>query len=636
MKYLLLTCVIIASAGLQAQPHRWQQKVKYDMSIAVDVQTNRFTGSQKLEYWNNSPDTLTKVFYHLYWNAFQPNSMMDSRSRELGKLGQGENRDWDSRVRDRILHLKPDEIGYQKVLSLKMNGVAQPYTVHETILEVQLTKPVPPKSKVVFDMTFEAQVPLQVRRAGRDNPNTGVRYSMSQWYPKICAYDEKGWHPTPYVAREFYGVWGDFSVKITIDKNYILGGTGYLQNAQQIGYGYEAKGTKVSRPAGNTLTWHFEAPNVHDFVWAADPDFKHITRAIPNGPVIHVLYKNKPNDAAHDNAWTEVADAAVIVLPYIEKHFGAYPYKQYSFIHGGDGGMEYPMATLVSGPGLGTAFHELLHSWYQMMLNTNESLYAWMDEGFTSYASSRVGAYYRARKSREVTGNAVSTGPRNNTAPSDLPQYDAGAYRNYFTLVASGVEEPLTTHADHFNSNFAYSIAAYSKGQVFLAQLAYIIGEEQKNKLLLEYYRQWRFKSPDDNDFIRVAEKVSNMQLGWYREYWVNSTKTIDYGIDSLWQEGDKTKIRLRMHGHMPMPLDVLMDYKDGSKEMVYIPQYLMFGTKPAEDDTPRTVQTPWRWTHPTYVFEVDKPLMQIKSIDIDPSYRMADVNRRNNKLELP
>ncbi len=635
MKHVLLLFFVICTLSMHAQ-ERWQQKVKYDMDIKMDVQTNRLTGKQKLEYWNNSPDTLKRVFYHLYWNAFQPNSMMDSRSRELGKLGQGNNRDWDSRVRDRIQHLKPDEIGYQKVQSLKINGIAQKIIVHETILEVELSKPILPKSKVLLDMDFEAQVPLQVRRAGRDNPGTGVRYSMSQWYPKICGYDEEGWHPTPYVAREFYGVWGDFSVKISIDKNYLLGGTGYLQNANQIGHGYEAKGVKVPKPSGNTLTWHFEAPNVHDFMWAADPDFKHLTRKAPNGTDIHVLYKNKPNDKANDDAWAEVGDAAVVVLPYVEKHFGAYPYKQYSFIHGGDGGMEYPMATLLSGPGLGTAFHELMHSWYQMMLNTNESMYAWMDEGFTSYASSRIGTYYREQKDKQVAGNAVSTGPKNTAAAGDLPLYDAGAYRNYFALVSSGVEEPLTTHADHFNSNFAYSIAAYSKGQVFLAQLGYIIGEQQNSQLLLEYYKQWRFKSPNANDFIRVAEKVSNIQLDWYKEYWVNTTKTIDYGIDSLWQDGNKTKIRLRMLGQMPMPLDVLIEYKDGSKELVYIPQYLMFGQKPAEDDTPRSVQEAWRWTHPTYVFEVDKTLMNIKAIDIDPTYRMADVNRRNNKLELP
>ena len=218
------------------------------MDIDMNVQTNRFTGKQKLEYWNNSPDTLTRVFYHLYFNAFQPGSMMDTRSRRQGTIQAGRGADWDPRVKDRIQNLKPDEIGYQKISSLKMNGRPQKFEVLETILEVKLDKPILPRSKVVFDMVFEAQVPLQVRRSGRDNPTTKVRYSMSQWYPKICEYDYEGWHPTPYVAREFYGVWGDFDVNITIDKNYILGGTGYLQNANQIGYGYETQGTKVARP----------------------------------------------------------------------------------------------------------------------------------------------------------------------------------------------------------------------------------------------------------------------------------------------------------------------------------------------------------------------------------------------------
>ena len=309
-----------------AQPDRWQQHVKYSMDINMDVVANRFTGKQRLEYTNNSPDTLRKVFYHLYWNAFQPNSMMDKRSRELGKVtighGSREQLDWDQRVRDRIVNLKADEIGYQKVLSLKMNGIAQIFQTDETILEVKkLSKPINPKTTVIFEMEFETQVPLQVRRSGRDNPQTGVRYSMSQWYPKMCEYDYEGWHPTPYVAREFYGIWGDYDVKISIDKNYVIGGTGYLQNAAQIGYGYEAPGTKVIRPAGDKLTWIFSAPNVHDFMWAADPQFKHLVRYVPNGPTIHVLYKYKENNAANDAAWNLLADAAVSVLPFIEKNF---------------------------------------------------------------------------------------------------------------------------------------------------------------------------------------------------------------------------------------------------------------------------------------------------------------------------
>ena len=607
------------------------------MDIHMDVVTNRFKGKQKLVYTNNSPDTLDRVFYHLYFNAFQPNSMMDVRSRELGKIRGRRGADWDGRVRDRIQQLTPQEIGYQQVLSLSMNGVPQTYEMHETILEVKLRKPILPRTSVTFDMDFEAQVPLQIRRSGRDNPQTRVRYSMSQWYPKLCEYDQDGWHPTPYVAREFYGVWGDYEVNITIDKNYIIGGTGYLQNPQQIGYGYEAPGSKVVRPTGNTLTWKFIAPNVHDFMWAADPDYRHLVRQVPNGPTLHVLYKNASNNPRNDTAWKEVADAAVVVLPFMEKRFGPYPYKQYSFIHGGDGGMEYPMGTLLVGPGLGTVFHEWMHSWYQMMLGTNESLYGWMDEGFTDWATNLVSDYYRDTVSRKKILNNAAALKSMDSAAALLPLSHNDTYEGYFALAKSGLEEPMTTHADHFNTNFAYSLASYSKGAVFLEQLGYITGAQVRDSILLEYYRQWRFRHPSVNDFMRIAEKKSKMKLDWYKEYWVNSTKTIDYGIDSLWEDGGKTLIRLRRIGKMPMPIDLLIELKDGSKLLCYIPQYLMFGEKPAEDQAlPRKVFPAWKWTHPDHVIVIDARIRDLKSLEIDPSQRMADLERGNNLLVVP
>ena len=325
-KLILVPCALCFVFLCIAQPDRWQQRVKYTMNVDMNVQTNRFTGKQKLEYWNNSPDTLTRVFYHLYWNAFQPNSMMDNRSRRQGTivLRQGRNGndvvDWDQRVRDRIQNLKPEEYGYQKILSLKMNGRSQKFKTEETILEVELDKPILPRSRVSFEMDFESQVPLQVRRSGRDNPTTKVRYSMSQWYPKICEYDYEGWHPTPYVAREFYGVWGDFDVTISIDKNYILAATGYLQNPNQIGYGYEPKGAAINRPPGAKLTWHFIAPNVHDFVWAADPEYVHVSRKMKDSLTIHVFYK--PTNATAQQ-WEALLDMAQKALPFIEKTFGS-------------------------------------------------------------------------------------------------------------------------------------------------------------------------------------------------------------------------------------------------------------------------------------------------------------------------
>src|ERR1017187_9995029 len=601
---------------LSAQPDRWQQRINYKMNVSVDVNANLINGTENLEYSNNSPDKLNRVFFHVYWNAFQPGSEMDLRSQELGKIYINGRSDWDSRVKDRISKLTPSEIGYQKILSLKLNGAEQPLKLHGTILEVDLTKPILPKNKVNFVIVFEAQVPLQIRRSGRDNAE-GVRYSMSQWYPKMCEYDYEGWHPTPYVAREFYGVWGDYDVTIKIDKSYKLAGTGVLQNAAEIGWGYDRPGTPLKNIATPNRTWHFIGKNVHDFVWAADPDYEHMVRK-QDGVILNIVYK-KSNSL--EKKWETVADAAVTVLPYMEKRFGKYPYPQYSFIQGGDGGMEYPMATLIKGPGLGGVFHEWMHSWYQMMLGTNESLYPWMDEGFTSWAEGEVKAYY----DKEM----------NIAEKEDLPLHHAGAYNKYYFLMKQNLAEPLSTHADHYNTNLAYEINAYAKGEMFLEQLGYIVSDSVRDRILLEYYKLWRFKHPNASDFVKVAQDVSGIQLDWYKEYWIYTTKTIDYSIDSLWGEGNVSKIRLRRIGQMPMPIDLELTFKDSTKELHYVPLNLMFGNKPAENDEKRIVHQEWNWTNPTYVVEFDHPLNQLINAEIDPTKRMADIMSKNSILRL-
>ncbi len=621
LKFLFLSSFICQlSTQTIAQSDRWQQKIKYQINVNMDVNTNRFTGVEKIDYWNNSPDTLTRVFFHLYWNAFQPNSSMDVRSRELGKTvlrepsRMSDGLDWDARVKDRISKLTPEQIGFQRVTSIKINGVAQELKEHETILEVVLAKPMMPKSKIQMDVQFEAQVPLQIRRSGRDNAE-GVRYSMSQWYPKLVEYDYQGWNANPYIAREFYGVWGDFDVNITIDKNYFVTAGGDLINANEIGRGYEASGSKPVTPSSNTITWKWQAYNVHDFMWAADPKYKMITKATVNGPLLRVVYKGTDSAAeVNDARWQRVLDTAALAYPIIARTFGPYPYKTYTFVQGGDGGMEYPMATLMKNASIGTAIHEWMHSWYQMMMGSNEALYPWMDEGFTDYATSRVMAEMRGSK-----GFAAE-----------------GSYRSYFNLARSGFEEPASTHADHYNTNFAYGAASYSKGAVFMEQLGYIVGAKVRDQILLDYYYQWRFKHPNPNDFIRVAEKRSGMELDWYKEYFINSTKTIDYAVGDINIVDGKATLSMKRLGKMPMPLDVLITYKDGKQQMHTIPLDLMYGTKPAEDATERIVEKPWRWTHPEYKFTISRGIQDIKSIEIDPSMRLADINRNNNKLVIP
>jgi len=631
MKYFFLVLALLINYFSFSQSGYWQQRVKYTMDINMDVTTNKFTGKQKLEYTNNSPDTLYKLFYHLYWNAFQPNSMMDQKSLRLGATRLNDQPDWDPRVKDRISKLTPDEIGYQNISSLRMNGVNQKFRIEETIMEVFLTKPIPPKATVVLNMDFDAQVPKQIRRAGRDAAN-GVRFSMSQWYPKLSEYDRNGWDVTPYVEREFYGVWGDFDVTINIDKSYILGGTGYIMNPQEVGYGYEKEGTKVKPPAGNKLKWHFTANNVHDFMWAADPDYKHLIYKTPNGIDIHVLYRTDPVEQ-----WDEIGEVVAGVFPFIEKNFGTYPYKQFSVIQGGDGAMEYAMSTLVATPRLGSVLHELMHSWYQGVIANNESVYPWMDEGFAEWSTDRVQYYFQEVIQRKKLASNPGSIKILDSLARGMPKYHAEHYAAYQTLVKSGIEEPLSTQADEYETRTGYILSTYSKGAIFLSQLGYIAGEETLGKIMLQYYKEWKFKHPGVDDFLRVAEKVSGLQLDWYKDYWVTTTKHIDYAIDSLWEEGNKTLIRMKKHGEVPMPIDLQVTYKDSTKEIAYVPMYLMFGEKPVEDKSIPTTSFPaWKWTHPTYVVSVNKKLSAIKTIEIDPSLRMADVDRKNNKLDIP
>ncbi|GJM31991.1 MAG: peptidase M1 [Saprospiraceae bacterium] len=594
----------------QAQPDRWQQAVEYKMDIDFDTKQHQFSGKQTLVYYNNSPDQLDRVFYHLYFNAFQPGSMMDVRSRTIP--------DADPRVSDRISKLEKDEMGYHKIQVLKQNGKDLQFEVAGTILEVQLAEPIKPGEKAEFYMEFDSQVPVQIRRSGRDNAE-GIAYSMAQWYPKMCEYDYQGWHANPYIAREFYGVWGDYDVSITIDRNYTIGGTGYLQNPEDIGHGYAGENTDPPKKKGKKLTWHFVAPQVHDFMWAADPDYTHDTFTRADGLVLNFFYQKNDNTT---DSWVALPAIMDKAFEYINKNFGQYPYKQYSFIQGGDGGMEYPMATLITGERslgslVGVSVHELLHSWYQMVLGTNESLYAWMDEGFTSYASSRV--------MNHLKGLGLIPGQM-------VENPLVGTYSGYAGFSKSGLEEPLTTHSDHFNTNAGYSVAAYVKGSVFLAQLEYIIGKQAFDAGLLDYFNTWKFKHPNANDFIRIMEKSSGLELDWYREYFVNTTKTIDYGIKSVEADNRNTLVTLQRIGLMPMPLDVLVSYKDGTSELFNIPLRIMRGAKPSPDATIKyTVLEDWPWTNPEYQITLSQSKDQIVNIVIDPKGGMADVESENN-----
>ena len=599
MKNIFFALTLLCASLVSAQ--YWQQAVDYTIAVELDHETAQYEGVQTVIYTNNSPETLHKVFFHQYFNAFQPGSEMAIRLKNAG--------DKNGRFKVDLDSLQPEQQGFLKVRGLTQDGVKTEVVDSETILEVSLAKALAPGESTTFQMSFEGQVPDVIRRAGK-NSEEGIAFSMAQWYPKMAEYDYEGWNADPYTGREFHGVWGNFDVKITLDKDFTVAASGYLQNANDIGRGYSDR--KKAKSKKGKITWHYVAPNVHDFTWAADPDYIHDTYPGPNDVTLHFFYKNNPDIIEN---WKKLQPITAKLMAYFNEKIGPYPYKQYSVVHGGDGGMEYAMLTLITGNRkfgslVGVTAHELAHSWFQHILATNETKHEWMDEGFTSFIST-------------LAENEVLE--ENNEFPL------AGSYRGYYGLATSGVEMPQATNANRYEHNYAYERAAYSKGAVFLGQLGYIIGQDKLFETLQTYYDEWKFKHPLPNDLRVIAERVSGIQLQWYLTDWTQTTNTIDYAIQAINTTEKGTEIHLERKALMPMPQEVLIQYKDGSTALHYIPISLMRGEKENTYDIAWKQEKDWTWANPKYSFTIEQPKENIEAIVLDPSNLMADIDKSNN-----
>ena len=575
----------------------WQQEANYKIFVDINVKNNRYKGNQEIVYTNNSNDTLNKIFIHLYFNAFKASSDMAER------LVSGD--DINTRFDINLKELKPEEEGYLDVFNLKQDNTDVDSFVSDTILEVTLANPLFPGQSSIFSMDFKGQVPITVRRAGRDSP-MGVKFSMAQWYPKISEYDYEGWNTAPYTGREFHGVWGDFDVNIKIDKDYIVAASGYLQKTDQLN-------PKLGVKSGNKRIWNFIAPRVHDFTWAADPDYIHDVYPGPNGVKLNFYYKNDPKIVEN---WRTLQPITAELMKFFNENIGTYPYKQYSVVQGGDGGMEYSMLTLINYgdefvPLVSVTSHELAHAWFQGVLATNEMNHEWMDEGAASYFGDLAESF---------------------VLKTDFYRSIMSSYGRYIELANSGMEMPQSTNANRYKFNRAYESTAYSKGFVFLSQLRYIIGNESFKKTIKNYFNTYKFTHPLPNDFRRIAEQSSGILLNWYLTDWTQTTNKIDYAIHKVEKSNKKSIITLKRIGLMPMPLEVLVKLKDGTEEFYYIPLTLMRGEKKKPDYAERWTQVEdWSWAYKNYILEIDHELESIQSININPTGLIADSNSLND-----
>ena len=602
--------VLSVTDVFSSRPGYWQMEVIYDIEVDFDVEKHQFKGVQQVKLINHSPDQLDRVYFHLYYNAFQPGSMMDDRSANIV--------DPDQRVRNRISMLRPNEVGYHEIESISMDGQKVEFQVTETIMDVFIPYLINPGDTAVFELVYQSQVPLQIRRTGRSSAE-GVAYSMAQWYPKIAQYDHQGWHAHPYVGREFHGIFGSYDVVINIDSAYTVAAGGVLQNPQEVGHGYTDNTDSVVVSEDGKLRWHFYAEDVHDFMWAADTAYTHFTHQSEHGPLLRFFYIS---EELTDPNWERLPLIIDEAFTYIASRCGDYIYPEFVVIQGGDGGMEYPMGTLITGKRpleslVGVTVHELIHMWYYLMLATNESIYPYMDEGFTTY----------------MTNETMNHLAGLNLLPRQ--QHQSNPHRSriagYVNFAREGREEPMSTFADHYITNAAYWMATYTKASIMLVQLSYIIGQEKFDELLLEFYDRWKLKHPTPDDFFRLAETVSGLNLKWYQNQWIKTTNTIDYGIDTIFGNPDgTTSVILVNNGTMPMPIDLTV-YVDGAPYFLNIPLMIMHGYKEYDSGMEFMLMEPWRWTNPMYELTLPFAPEQVSRIVIDESGRLADVNPFDN-----
>ena len=614
MRKLLLTIVFSAISifSFSQQNAYYQQSAKYKMYIDIDAQNFTYQGNQTLTYINNSPDELKVVYFHLYWNAFKPNSMMDQRVQSQGKNG-------DSRLQtngvSRLASIPKEEEGAQNIHWIKQNGKDLKFEIQETIMKVELNTPIKPNSSTTFTMEWDAVIPQQIRRSGRNN-REGIDMSMTQWYPKIAEYDYDGWATFDYIGREFHAPFADFEVNIKIDKDYIIGAGGTLENPLEV-KGYD-QNANIKSDSKNKATWKWTAKNILDFAFAADRDYTVESFTILDGPKIYYVYQKSEKT----QLWEESK-------PYVTKFFqlmnatlGRYAYPSYAFIQGGDGGMEYGMCTLMLGEGrtleglVGLMVHEGGHSWNQQMLAYNESVRPWMDEGFTSYYDDLI--MHQLFPPKEPVANPF-----------------VNSIKSYVNFTKTGKEEPAVWLADHHDGGNAYSIASYVKGEVFLVQLGYIVGEQNLSLIMKEFFNQWKMKHPTERDFLHIAQKTSGMDLKWFQHYWINTTKTIDYAIKNVKYEANSTTITLENKGSIPMPIDFSILTKDKKVVNYQIPMSMTHVWKTKDIYGDFNTLDYWKWTQKEYTFTIPYNKSQISALGIDFSQRLADVNPEDNFVEV-
>lgn len=568
----LIFAMVLWAIPLHADADYWQQFVHYKMDVKLDTATHTLTGTSSILYRNNSPDTLDKLYMYLYPNAFRNNATL--RAREAARFF--------------VRNLPNDDAaGWIDINQFRMvseNPDATPITafkIDDSILEATLQKPLKPGEEIHIELSFTEKVRQFQGRAGY----RGMQYDFAQWYPKLCVYDEEGWHKEPmHFLGEFYGEFGTFDVTMDVPFEYIVGATGIvtagdpgwslvkvdtaLGDADWRSKYAEMKKTiaeQAQTSPRRQVTFHAE--NVHDFAWLACPDFLYEEGSYDGIP-IHVLYRNHVK-----SRWSKVVtERGRRALEWLSTKFGRYPYPQLSITHGLlGGGMEYPMLVMNASENEGLILHEVGHIYFYGIFGNNEQKEAWLDEGFTTFQT----RWYMETRYGEMGYDVAATMKNASWLQRHRPQVTSNAGNRNFAqfYMSSGFNEPISRYAYKYADGLGYSVNAYTKGSIFYEMLRYVVGDEVFEKICKEYFKRWALKHVNEARFRQVCEEVSGMDLGWFFQQWLHDTSTVDYKMgrvkkqhvaDGNWQ----TTVEVVRNDRGIMPVDVELTLPNGDKQI--------------------------------------------------------------------
>jgi hypothetical protein len=505
-QYLLLVLINFPVLIGNAQDNYWQQQVNYDVNVELNDVNHTLKGNISIDYTNNSPDTLTYIWFHLWPNAYKDKET--AYAKQILDDAEGRKRWKDMKDKGSI-----EEIDFT-VDGKKAQHQADPENID--IVKLMLPSALLPGKKINITTPFLVKIPTYSSRSG----HLGNSYMICQWYPKPAVYDRKGWHPMPYLDQgEFYSEFGNFDVQISLPQQYVVGATGSLQNADELSIykqlgkenqlGARKKYTASKNPGLKTLRYTGE--NIHDFAWFADKDFiiRYDTAQLVSGNVIDVFtYSYEKGNRNWVKSISYVEDA----IRSYSKWVGEYPYPVAQAVEGPlnamSGGMEYPMITLITSPTAdepaldGVIAHEVGHNWFYGILASNERTYPWMDEGINTYYQFR----YEATKHRanSIFGNEIPTELRSKPVDEFLSAI-------YVAISQIPIEDPIATSSEEFKDENSYAMTAYIKTALWMYIIEATVGKENLEKVMQSYFTKWKFKHPYPEDLKAEFETVLNL-----------------------------------------------------------------------------------------------------------------------------